>query len=90
MKIYAILESVHFGKGEPIAYLSTLEKAIDYIKANINMEHPNVSEEIDSCYWHNIYLDDENEMFEEKGIENRRFYTDNGVTALKICSIPVE
>lgn len=90
MTIYAILESVHFNAGEPIAYLSTLEKAIDYIKANINMDDPKVSEEVDSYYWHNIHIYDKKKMFEEKNIENRRFYTDHGVTALKIRKIHVE
>ena len=90
MTIYAILESVHFNEGTPIAYLSSIDKAIDYIKANINKNNPMVWQEVDTYYWHNIPLYNENTMFQIEGIENRRFYTDNGITALKIKPIHVE
>ena len=90
-KIYAIYESVHMNEGKPIAYLSSMNKAIDYIKANIYTDNPIVTQMNDSYYWHNTQVYDKKEMFNKKTIENKRFYIDKiRSTALLIKAINVE
>lgn len=89
MKIYAILESYCMSEGKPIAYLSSLKKAKDYIRANLDMKHFHASRENDFYYWHNTHIYNESEAFNKNTIEKMCFYV-SGSTALKIKIINVE